>query len=168
MINSIYLKSKDWLQKPVVTEKQAINALLAMGIGITLAFIFLVIFTPKANASIIDMDKIMTIESNGRNVHSKIHNEHAIGLFQITPILLKEYNSFHNSTYTRNDLFNLSLNRTIADWYLNVRIPQMLRAYRKPVTIRSVLIAYNAGVSYVVNEKALPSVTVRYLRKYGV
>ncbi len=179
MLNSAYLRKKyreqhrklllglpETLDNQSSSDSQVIKALLAWALVFITAIIFLCINTP-AHAATIDMDKIMLIESGGRNIHSNIKSEHAIGIFQITPIVLKEYNSFHNKNYTRKDLFNTSLNRTIAHWYLNVRIPQMLRAYKKPVTVRNILISYNCGVFYVVSGKALPSVTVRYLRKYG-
>lgn len=131
------------------------------------AIILILATCTPAHAETINMNKIMMIESGGRNINSSIKSEHAIGIFQITPILLKEYNFLHSTSYTRKDLFDKSLNYNIANWYLNVRIPQMLKANKKPVNVRSVLIAYNAGISYIINDKTLPAVTVRYLRKYG-
>jgi hypothetical protein len=151
-------------QKDTVTQIFVI-VVLALAFGITL-----LLFAGCASASenLIDMNKIMMIESGGRNVHSNIKSEHAIGLFQITPVVLKEYNQFHHTNYKSNDLYDTRLNTQIASWYLNKRIPAMLRAYKKPVTTRNIIVAYNAGISYVVKNKPLPSITKRYLKKYGI
>ena len=115
----------------------------------------------------IDMHKIMMIESSGRNVASNIKSEHAIGIFQITPICLKEFNDFHpEAGISMDDLWNASICAHIAYWYINKRIPQLLRYHNKPVTVKNIIIAYNAGISYVVHSKPLPKITKKYLRKY--
>ena len=123
-----------------------------------------------AHAETIDMHKIMMIESGGRNIPSTIKSEHAAGIYQITPVVMKEFNDSGILSYEINheDLYNTKINHYVAEWYLTKRIPQMLKAYKKPVTVRNILIAYNAGISYVVKDKNLPAVTVAYLRKYGV
>jgi hypothetical protein len=139
---------------------------------ILLTVIFAVLIITSSNASespSVDMQKIMMIESGGRNVPSKIKSEHAIGIYQITPIVLAEWNAFHpKKRYAKKDLWNTSVNAEIAYWYLNVRIPQMLRAYKKPVTVKNIIISYNAGISYVAKNKPLPYYTKKYLKKYGV
>lgn len=114
----------------------------------------------------IDMHKIMMIESSGNPMaHNK--RDDSRGLYQITPICLKEWNNFHpNNIYTMNDLWNPLVNREIAEWYLTNRIPQMIRYYKKPMTTENIIIAYNAGISYVVHGGELPSVTKQYLKKY--
>ena len=90
----------------------------------------------------------------------------ARGLYQITPICLKEWNNFHPSEhYALNDLFNPQVNEKIAKWYLTKRIPQMLRYYKKPVTIENILICYNAGIKYVL-KGVIPEETKEYIQKY--
>ena len=125
----------------------------------------LILLFSTSMAYAIDMEAIEQIESSGNpNAYNK-HSQ-AIGLFQITPICLKEYNNYNNTTYTQDDLYNPHLNRKIADWYLHKRIPQMLRYYKKQVNYHNVLISYNAGISYVIKRKSLPVETLKYLDKY--
>lgn len=121
-----------------------------------------------AHAEQIDMHKIMMIESGGRNIPSDMNTEHAIGIYQITPVVLGDWNRHNDIKYTNQDLWNMAINTKVAEWYLTKRIPQMLKHYKKPATVRNILIAYNAGISYVVSGKPLPKITVRYLKKYGV
>jgi len=116
----------------------------------------------------INLSAIKQIESSG-NPFAYNERSGAIGLYQITPICLKEWNTFAKGgcQYTIFDLADPAVNSKIAHWYLNNRIPQMLEYYRKPVTIRNILISYNAGISYVVENKKLPRETRNYLKKYN-
>lgn len=130
--------------------------------------IFLLIFLLVSSnlfASTVDLSVVSKIESsNNPKAYNK--NSQAIGLFQITPICLKEYNVFHpQKTFNKQDLFNPKINTIIAKWYLNKRIPQMLSYYKKPVTIENILICYNAGISFTKSYK-LPKETQNYIKKY--
>jgi hypothetical protein len=132
---------------------------------IYLTSVFLLIFHSAAFAgNRIDLQKIAHIESS--------HNPLAIGkggdlgLYQITPILLKEYNNFHSTKYSTLQLFNASINTSIAQWYFEVRIPQMLRHFKISVTHRNILICYNSGINTLVKNKKLSEITRRYLVKY--
>ena len=116
-------------------------------------------------AEMINLERIKQIESNG-NPLAYNNRSHAVGLYQITPICLTEYNNFHKVKYSQAQLFNGKINRKIAEWYINIRIPSMLSYYHKPITVENVLISYNAGISYVVKGKPLPIETVNYIRKY--
>jgi len=113
----------------------------------------------------LDLSIIKQIESSG-NPLAYNKSSHARGLFQITPICLKEYNNFHTEQYDLSDLFNPIINEKIAAWYLEKRIPQMLKHFGKDVSLENILISYNAGVSYVVSGKPLPLETVNYIKKY--
>lgn len=131
-----------------------------------LALIFLLIFNSPASAKeLIKMKSISLIESSN-NFSAFNSRTSARGLYQITPICLKEYNNFHKVKYSEEDLFNAEINTTIASWYINERIPQMLRHYKKPITTRNILISYNAGISYVAKNKKLPEETERYIKRY--
>ena len=46
------------------------------------------------------------------------------------------------------------------------RIPRMIHAYHKPLTVQNILVAYNAGISYVRYDKLLPLETINYINKY--
>ena len=115
----------------------------------------------------VDMQKIKMMESSG---NPRAYNEysHARGLYQITPIVLEEWNNFHSrEKYELDDLFKSKVNTMIAHWYMNYRIPQMLRYYGKPNTVRNRLISYNAGIDYVVRSLKLPEETIEYIRRYN-
>ena len=140
---------------------------------ITMGFIFLstyIIVISVSAEPVINMEVIKQIESSGDSLAYNTRSG-ARGLYQIMPICLTEYNNYHRHKYNIDQLFDCNVNYIIADWYLNVRIPQMLNHYHKPLTKRNVLISYNAGVSYVrdgkTSDKKLPSQTVEYIRKYN-
>lgn len=111
----------------------------------------------------IDLEKIIKIESAGRE---NAYNKHsgARGLCQITPICLRDYNNHHARKYTRQQLFIGAINKKIARWYLERRIPTLLKYFHHPDTIRNRLIAYNAGIGRV--GKRLPAETKNYIEKY--
>lgn len=127
-------------------------------------FILVLAITATPSYSQIDLVVIARIESNNNPQATNI-KENAHGAYQIRPIVLKEYNSFNNSNLTLKDL-HTDKGRLVADWYLNKRIPQMLRHFNKPVTDRNIIISYNAGISYVVKDKPLPTITRAYIRRY--
>lgn len=115
----------------------------------------------------VDMHAIMRIESHG-DVHAFNQQSGARGLYQVTPIVVEEWNAFHpNQEFKNEDMFNASICEFVAKWYLNKRIPQMLRYFKKPVSVRNILISYNAGINYVVKDKQLPKETVDYIKKYN-
>jgi len=100
----------------------------------------------------VDLDAIKTIESGGVQRSFNKASE-AAGLYQLTPIALKDY-----LYYSKDG------GREIAEWLLAVRYPQILRSIGKPVTVDNLLICYNAGCGYV--GKNLPKETVNYIKKY--
>lgn len=112
----------------------------------------------------IDLHAIAMIESSGNPKAIGLSGDS--GLFQITPVLLKEYNALTRSMVHQDDLFHPGVSRKIADWYLHKRIPEMLRRFKKPVTVRNVIIAWNSGIKTVVKGTKIPRVTERYLEKY--
>jgi len=131
--------------------------------GIFIFIIFLLV--SPAFAQEIDLSVISTIESSN-NPYAYNPKTEARGLFQITPICLREWNNFHpNEQYSLDDLFDPQINTKIAKWYLTRRIPQMLRYYKKPVTIENILICYNAGIKYVLKGE-IPEETRKYIEKY--
>ena len=135
-----------------------------------LALVFLLIFhsTSFANQNCkakIDIRKIIAIESS-RNSKAYNSRSKARGLCQITLICLKEYNNFHKIKYIPEDLFVPEISIKIAQWYLEIRIPQMLKYYGKDITVRNILISYNAGIDYVVRDKELKQETKDYIQKY--
>ena len=87
----------------------------------------------------------------------------AFGRYQITAPVIREHGRYTVAEVKASP----SKQEEVARWYFTKRIPQMLRAFGKPVTTRNILIAYNAGIAYVAKSKPLPKVTRRYLEKYA-
>ena len=132
-----------------------------LGILVTILF-YTFVFTAFGE---VNMDIIMQIESGGNSqAHNK--NEDGRGLFQINPICLKDFNQYHVQQYIPQDLWQPTINREVAEWYMFIRIPQMLRYYKKEVTVENQIIAWNAGISYVIYSGHLPITTKKYLQKY--
>jgi len=133
-------------------------------VGVATAAVLLILINTTAQAAV-NLETIKQIESSG-NPRAYNKTSHARGLYQITPIVLKDYNIYNKPRYNPADLFTPAVNLKIAGWYLNVRIPQMLRYYNKPICINNILIAYNAGINYVVKGKKLPAETINYINNY--
>jgi soluble lytic murein transglycosylase-like protein len=125
--------------------------------------IALLLLAGPAHALEINLDTIRAIESGG-NPRAYNKGSGARGLYQITDICRRDYNQMTGAKVQPDDLWEPETNRRIANWYLHTRIPQLLRHYGKPVTVETVLTAYNAGIRYVGRE--LPRETVNYIAKY--
>ena len=112
----------------------------------------------------VDMNKIYSIESNN-NPKAK-SGKGAIGIGQILDAL-KDWNNLKpKEKYTAQDMYDAAKNKKVAEWYMNERIPQMLRAYKIADTVDNRLIAYNFGIGNLKNKKPLPKETIDYLKKY--
>lgn len=111
----------------------------------------------------INMESIARIESN-KNPKA-ISKAGAIGTYQIMPIVLKSFNQRHKQDYKKKDLFNESINKKIATWYLKIRIPEMLKYYNLEVNVENILWSYNAGISNCKN-RIMPKETENYIKKY--
>jgi soluble lytic murein transglycosylase-like protein len=112
------------------------------------------------------MDIIADIES-GRNPKAYNASSGAIGYCQIlTCGALADYNNKFAIKIKPEDLFYKTINLTVADWYMNTRIPEMLDYFEIEDTIDNRLAAYNFGIGNVKNKKALPKETRNYIKKY--
>lgn len=118
----------------------------------------------NAHSLEVDMDIIKMIESSG-NVEAFNRKTQARGLYQITPICLKDYNNYHKDKISVSNLFLETENEKVATWYMSIRIPQMLRFYGQPQTKENILIAYNCGINCVIKGR-LPKETRDYIKKY--
>jgi len=128
------------------------------------SLLLLCFFCSLASADV-DMDIIAEIESSGDPLAYNPGSK-ATGAWQVTPICLADYNNYNNTQYTLKDMFNQGDCYEVAFWYLNKRIPQMLRYYGRPVTIDNILICYNFGIRGIVNGDKLPKETKDYLMRY--
>ena len=119
--------------------------------------------------ALIILSIIAIIESsNGVKMYNS--KSGAIGKYQITKIVVKEWSKYHSKKYKAEDLWKDNVNEKIADWYLNKRIPEMLRYYRYKASVENILMCYNWGIGnflkYKKGKKRLPKETKRYLEKY--
>lgn len=114
----------------------------------------------------VDLAIIAKIESNNNPKAINITDGGSRGTYQIHPTCLRDYNKQTKSTYTTTDLFNESINRKIAVWMFEVRIPALFKAYKIESTLENKLIAYNAGIGYLIRKKKIPATTLLYIEKY--
>jgi hypothetical protein len=111
------------------------------------------------------MDAIAMIESSN-NPRAFNPQDGAIGKYQITGVVFREYNAAHKQKFWVSDLYNEQVNFEVASWYMRVRIPQMLVAYNLPLTTENKIICWNAGISNA-RKGRIPFVTKQYLKKYA-
>lgn len=134
----------------------------------------------------LNMHIIMMIESEG-DPHA-VSKTGAVGLYQITPICLKDFIRFSKheqevNTYpnfmevcnavaclyrewTMGDMYDPIKNNQVAWWYMNTRIPQLLKHFGHKDTLENRLVAYQCGVKCV--GKKLSRETRNYIKKYYV
>ena len=113
----------------------------------------------------VDMSIIAIIESNN-NPLAYNRKSGARGMYQITEICLKDYNAWHpTAKMPVNALFKPVEARKVAEWYLSIRIPQMLRYYGLNDTLENRLICNNAGIGNLV-KGIIPKETRNYILKY--
>jgi hypothetical protein len=134
--------------------------ILGIGLFILLCFGF-------AHAQEVNLDIVIKIEStwNGNAVN---RYSRATGLGQITPIALRDFNQLNGTRYTMQDLKDPQRNMRISYWTLNERIPQLLRNFKKAVTLENILASYNWGINNFrkFGMKKAPKETVDYIKKY--
>lgn len=131
-------------------------------IAIIIVF-FMVIGRVWASSEPIDLGIIANIESTG---HPDAYNRHsgAVGLYQITPICLKDYNKY-NKSMLMVDMYKGPMAFIVANWYLNDRIPSLMRSMDIKDTSKNRLWAYNAGIGNI-RKGRMPRETRQYIAKY--
>lgn len=151
-----------WIDKINRPQYEKLQAAYVVIGSIVLGALLLMI-PSCAQAQDVDMKIIAQIESSG-NPMAYNKTSQARGLYQITPICLADYNQIHNVLIMEKSLFGLKTSYKVANWYMNTRIPQLLKHYKKADTLSNRLIAYNCGISCV--DKPLPKETQGYINKY--
>jgi len=122
--------------------------------------------TTEFSPNSIDLVRLAQIESS-QNPRAYNPKSQARGLMQITPISLKDYNNYHaKEPVSPDQLYDPTTNMQVAQWYIQQRIPQMLKAFKIPVTLDNVLWAYNGGIGNVKINRMAPE-TQDYIRKYN-
>ena len=121
---------------------------------LTIMTLFVTSICGPAQADEIDdlIPAIIEVESGGRA--NAISPKGAIGLMQITPIVVKKFNEYHYKTMeipkmadlylpvTQNDLFIADKNKFIGTWYLRHLKDHYLKDH---YTIERLLATYNMG-----------------------
>lgn len=131
-----------------------------------LCVVILLVTVLQGKAQQIDLAIIAKIESNNNPKAINITDGGSRGTYQIHPSCLSDYNKQTKHVYTTTDLFNESINRKIAVWMFEVRIPALFKAYKIESTLENKLIAYNAGIGYLIKKKKIPDTTLLYIEKY--
>jgi len=142
-------------------------------------FLVTVMTCKPANAIEVDLEIIKQIESGG-DPHAYNKHSGATGLYQITKPALDDFNRFYCEQYPKHgviytDCYQNSLrhmhqmyepyeNWFVARWYMNTRIPQLLKHFKHEDILENRLISYNCGVGCV--GKELPKETINYIKKY--
>lgn len=132
--------------------------------GCLAVFLFILLVSGFCWAGEIDLNIIAYIESRNNPFAINFRTQ-CYGKYQVSQVCLTEYNQFNKTAYILTDMFNESLCERVALWYLNKRIPQMLRYFNKPTTTDNILWAYNAGIKRVV-DNYMPNQTRNYIIKY--
>jgi soluble lytic murein transglycosylase-like protein len=91
------------------------------------------------------VDKIIYAESRGNpNAYRKDTN--AIGLMQIRPVVLKEWNNLNPSKqFESKDLFNPYINVDVGVWYLTRIKKHYLPHYKLEPHLENILTSWNVG-----------------------
>jgi len=128
----------------------------------------------------INLDKIWQIESTrGTDPDAMNPNRKgALGHFQFLKGTWNECVSMMGKNWDwRTGALDYNKSKAVADFYLNKRIPQMLKHYSLPDNIKFRLAAYDWGIGNVKKvwekygedwENHLPQETIEYFAKYGV
>ncbi len=156
------MKEPSWLKSPVPGEPWWFKYVWICG-WVILLWLFGLISTAHADP-VINMDRVMQIESGG-NEGAYNRTSQARGLYQITPICLKDFNEVNGTSYKVDELFDPQINARVAYWYMNNRIPSLFKAFGVMDTVDHRLWAYNAGVG-ALKRGIKPKETRDYIVKY--
>ncbi len=118
-----------------------------------------------ACAAEVDMAVISQIESSNNALAYNKHSK-AVGLCQITPVVLREYDQTYKQRHVLKDLFDAEFNLLVAEWYMNHKIPAYLKHYHIKDTPNNRIFAYNAGILSV-KRRNMPDETKSYIKKYN-
>lgn len=133
--------------------------------------VFLMIGATSGYAEM-NLDALAMIESSNRpsafNPKTK-----ATGIFQITPIALKDFNSEVGSSLRLKDMYIEEKNAHVAIWTLEERIPQFIKAYNLKDDLLTRIAIWNWGIDHTIKWhragaefKKLPKETRDFYKKY--
>jgi hypothetical protein len=134
----------------------------------------------KEQSGNINLAKIWQIEStSGKDPNMKKPNSSgALGHFQFLKPTWDEMIGLMGKNWNwRKDALDYNKSRAVADYYLNKKIPSMLKHYKIPDTLKTRIACYSWGVGYLNNaykkygekwEQVAPQETKDYFIKYGI
>lgn len=114
----------------------------------------------------VDMNRLFQHESNFVSDAQGARGD--MGLGQITPIALADWNNQHpNEKYQHipEHMFNPSINSKVSNWLVNQRAPQLLNHYGVADTLENRLAVYNGGIGTLVKHGIIPQVQ-KYIDGY--
>ena len=159
-------KLLQYLFRPSNINSKPISCLICLLTLIYILFLNNVAFAIETP----DWDKlvrvVIQVESGG-DPHA-VGSNNDVGLMQITPIVLKEYNQnkklYNLGYYSIGHLYNPSINVKIGTWYL-----KRLYHYYKCSTIEQIAMSYNGGITRARKNgfdlKKMPKSTQRYVKR---
>jgi hypothetical protein len=110
---------------------------------------------------------LAAVAQNESSFNPKAVTGHAVGLFQITPVVLKDYNAQHGTACTRADLFDPLLNTRIAVEHIHhiidlySKIPALKPDWASRRWVELLTLGWNAGHSAVAR-------VVEHMKQAGV
>ena len=133
-----------------------------------LCIIVLLLWIVPAYAENVNMDIIAEIESNNNPMAISCRGaEYGRGMYQVSEICLIDYCNHHNVIEVDIlALYDPDICFQVANWYMNTRIPQMLKHYGFSDTISNRLAAYNWGIGNMTKGLPMPKETKNYIEKY--
>ena len=123
---------------------------------------------------VVDINKIIKIESGG-DLTAENKKSGARGLCQIIEPTWGECTRLMGKDWSWADAFDGEKNRAVGNFYMNIRIPQMLKYYKIPDTIKIRLACYDWGIGNVKRAydkynagflEFAPQETKDYVKKY--
>ena len=114
----------------------------------------------------VDMNIIAQIESSGNPLAHNIRTG-ARGLYQIRKIAWEDVQNHYPELKKYDYLeycYNSKISRLFAKKYFNI-LKKYLKYYNKPITIKNLLYAYNAGIGNLINGR-IPKESIEYVKKY--
>lgn len=155
-------KTQPLVSSPSVFRSAVI--LIASIIGITIICLFSSCQMTPVWAAEIDLRIIAQIESNNDPLaYNK--SSGAVGMYQITPVCLMDYNELIRDRFELSEMFDEHKAFIVANWYLNKRIPRLLKHFKLADTTENRLRAYNSGIGTLF-EGMYPAETRNYVKKY--
>lgn len=120
----------------------------------------------------INMKAICIIESS-ENPYAVNEKTHCYGAFQISYVLLTEWNKIKNQNLTILSLYYFDTNYAISKWYWDERLPELMFWFGIPLKTDYLIACYNWGVGNVfkwykngAKWNRLPKETQNYIKRY--